>query len=532
MIASEPGIPRRVRAPLEDAEDSGLSRRVEVHDRNQLELKLGYTLDPRQKTETYRIDAFMFLPRTLGIGAHNYGSATFYHDTAAFLRFQTPRVPLRELADAEKAVEWFAPIVASQGAAQENLKVLGCIYRSAVRRAVGALRTMARELRNRGGSALREGAEALSSEIYIFVEELVAARSRLKNLERHCIGDVDVAQAYRIVDEYVAIVSEDVAVGLLHSLDKTLQRLAQRDGRDAIAAAETLTAPRRNLAQACVRLATHTGNPAPPATDDEDDDDDETFPYRRRLLKRAVFKPLYLEIRGSASVRVAHNLVGMFAAALAMAFAIGVAIWSQVVWGVISWPFIVIAIFSYMIKDRIKEWGRTYFRRRFKRFFPDHAHIIHAADGRELGVLRERFEVRDPSECDADVLRLRYPSRDDSLGREARPEVVFAYAKQVTLSHWSSGAQTVSSRFVGVHDIIRFNLGRLRSRMDDPDETYRRVDPETLELVKVRASRVYHINLVLKYSREDGHGATASLERLRLVVDQRGIKRVEDATNA
>lgn len=523
------------RAPLEDLEDNGLSRRVELHDRNQLELKLGYRLDPRQKSETYEVEAFVFISKTLGVASHSYSKRAFYKDTTAFLRFQTPRVPLSDLATRTAAEPWFEALSSVEVGEDLNdhVRILACVYRSALRSAVRPLRAASRDLREVSAGRLDADVEWLSDALASFVVELESAHTRWKAsrkrvAERQSVGP---GSAWAMADEYIAAVIQDVVTGLLASLDRALRGLRARrlDGEGSVS---SLTEARDALARACVRVdrygrsQEHLRSLTITDEDHREHASREAFPYRSRLLKRAMFSPMYLEARGATRIKVARNLAAMLAAMLAMAFAITAAIWSQLEWGLMTWPFVVVALVSYMIKDRIKEWGRSYLPRRFKRFFPDHIKIIRAKDGRELGLLRETFELKDPEDCPAEVVATRHQDPSRALAREARPEVVLAYAKRVALSRWAADSGAFSSWFVGVHDIIRFNIGRLRSRMDAVEEDYRWVDPETLDIVNVPTERVYHVNIVLRY--RVGRGGPRSIERIRLVVDQKGIKRVEE----
>ncbi|MBK8047218.1 MAG: hypothetical protein IPK16_08905 [Anaerolineales bacterium] len=50
---------------------TALLRRVAVHDRYQLEMKLGYPLAPGKRTR-YRIDTYFFAPQSLGVNAAAY----------------------------------------------------------------------------------------------------------------------------------------------------------------------------------------------------------------------------------------------------------------------------------------------------------------------------------------------------------------------------------------------------------------------------------------------------------------------------
>jgi hypothetical protein len=72
-------------------------------------------------------------------------------------------------------------------------------------------------------------------------------------------------------------------------------------------------------------------------------------------------------------------------------------------------------------------------------------------------------------------------------------------------------------------DILRFNVRRLRARMDAPYEDRQVVEPATRELMTVRCASIHHVNLLLRLVAE---GETR-FERFRVVLDQRGIKRIE-----
>ena len=71
-------------------------RRVAVHDRYQLELKLGYPLTHGQATR-YRIDTYIFAPQSLGITEMTYPRSDFYRDIQHYMRMKTPRFQLEQL---------------------------------------------------------------------------------------------------------------------------------------------------------------------------------------------------------------------------------------------------------------------------------------------------------------------------------------------------------------------------------------------------------------------------------------------------
>ena len=137
---------------------------------------------------------------------------------------------------------------------------------------------------------------------------------------------------------------------------------------------------------------------------------------------------------------------------------------------------------------------------------------------------RESFAV--VYDAPPDIKHLRYIDHTSSVASDGRPETVLRYTKNVTL-RWDALGQR-SDHIHGLNDIIRFNLQRLRVRMDAPRQNHRFVDPETKRVVDVSCARVYHVNLVLRFTVGTGAEQRQEIDRVRIVIDQRGIRRVEE----
>jgi hypothetical protein len=109
---------------------------------------------------------------------------------------------------------------------------------------------------------------------------------------------------------------------------------------------------------------------------------------------------------------------------------------------------------------------------------------------------------------------------------DGRPETVVCWTKDMTLS-----TKALRGRLTGVdaiNDIVRFNLAGLRARMDAPMETHRIVAPSDRSLVDVDCERNYHLNLVLRFTAGTGRDARVEIDRVRIVANQSGIKRIEE----
>lgn len=506
-----------------------LDHRLEPHDANQLELKLGYLIKPGARKVRYQVETFLFVPRTLGIDRHSYKASHFFADTAAFLRFKTPSVRLATLAACSEGSPWFARIyeglnACAQGSASSEpqllrrLKLLGCIYRSTLRDTTAELLELLDDLRGFDDERRRlVSASRVSTALSEFADNLGLALNRLRSLEVPCTQQAlsgDVVATWRVVDEYTTLVGENLCTDLVEELDRLCHDYRAlgpilQGNRDALAnlAVEAFAYRRRHGYRSHVSVGA----------------ENEAFPHWRRVLKRITFSALYLDVRHAEVGRWTNDIVAMAAAAAAMLFAVLIGMWAQLEWDIFSGTFVVIMVCSYMIKDRIKDWGKRYLGRRAARFHPDAASEIRTLDNRVIGRCRESFWLTRPRQLSPSIQKVRYGSR--RLIGDGHPETVLRYAKEVTL--YPNSLQQDLEGLDGLNDIIRFNFSRLRDRMDLPSEDYRLVHPETRKLVVVPCARVYHVNLVLRMTVGRGHNRSTRTERVRVVMDQRGIKRVE-----
>ncbi|MEZ4464722.1 MAG: hypothetical protein R3F43_09530 [bacterium] len=125
--------------------------RIGVHDRRSFELKLDYTIDAERPLNRYAVDAFIFVPRSLGIHKDTYDRHRFYADVQAYIRFKTPPSTLATLADLGAAeaplvhLRWLlaelrgGDAAGARRAVRQALRLLGCQLRWALRREMGAL---------------------------------------------------------------------------------------------------------------------------------------------------------------------------------------------------------------------------------------------------------------------------------------------------------------------------------------------------------------------------------------------------------
>jgi hypothetical protein len=113
---------------------------------------------------------------------------------------------------------------------------------------------------------------------------------------------------------------------------------------------------------------------------------------------------------------------------------------------------------------------------------------------------------------------LRHRDHITEIENTWRAEKVFHYVKEIALF---SGKLDRRSRKTALTDIARFHLRSFLLKMDEPRAELFVLRGDRSEAVP--AARVYHVNLVIKFTDAD----RVRYERVRLVLDQDGIKRLE-----
>jgi uncharacterized membrane protein YeaQ/YmgE (transglycosylase-associated protein family) len=501
--------------------DSAVDYRLDRHDRTQLELKLSYGIQTEQKRQRYQVALFVFVPRVLALNAQTYRRDRFYQDTVTFIRMTTPKVPLCDLSQKDAIEPWAAPVRAAINAFADNkggdinaairgIKLLACVLKSAVRDESIALS----DRLNRAFEADQGGQKQVLEWVLTFGDDLRGALRRLRKVgEQSNQAGVPllVRESWRAADEYTSLLCEEALTEIISLCDPQTGTEALHsavDGLKTLAINEYLHRCDSGYQSYAV-----------------DGDRNEYLPHRWRVLKRYVSSALYLDVSRQDAGIIIADIIGMVAAATAMLFATVVALMATSIWGAtLSLAFIGAMVLSYVIKDRIKEIAKRQLGRRARGILPDHELKIRAEDvDKPLGRCQEIFFVQEPHQLEADLLALRYCDLASHEAIEGRPETVLCYQKSVQLS--SAGLSEHLAGATGLTDVVRLNISPMLERMDDNWELYRYVHPHTRELCEARCARVYHINLLLRLTAENEE---PSLQRVRVVVNKKGIVRVED----
>ncbi|RME74314.1 MAG: hypothetical protein D6776_05475 [Planctomycetota bacterium] len=518
-------LQRAVQLPRTDEET--IDGRVGIHDNNQFEVKLDYRVDPNERQSRYHVEAWFFVPKSLGINPFSYRREQFYADVHSYIRFKTPSIPLVAVLDADNAaspltrIQRIGPELLRrptsrrrQGRLRRELRMFGCLLRAHLRDRVTDMRA---RLTSEASELVQQPVRLgdLQSGIATLLGELEEAIGRYRGLRSLCLRPempTRVQDAYRYVDEYLSLVVEWYLTLLLEAIDREAPvRSALQESRARIV--ERILDERNHR-----RGAGYPSLLEPDAPNEE-------FVYRMGVLKKFVMSVLFLEMDKEQEGRGLLHFFAAIAAAIAMLVSILALMWSSSRWATFSAPWIVAGVISYAFKDRIKDWVRHYFAGKLGRWLSDYNTRIRDPEKEgTVGRCRESFAYVDPDRVPRRVLSCRHSDAHGTLETEEKPEVIMRYVKRVRLSNKVIGQ--LHGRLGDINDIMRFTVSSFQARMDDPVRKIRSYSPESDRVELLTCPKVYHVNIVFEL-RAAGDDERTTIQRFRVVLDRDRIRRLE-----
>ena len=488
------------------------SCRVDRHGAHHLELELSYPLPPGTDRSRYGVEVFLFTPTALGLNRERYGVAGFLHDVKSYTRCDLCALPLAKLLDPACALsplnrldrflrEMTTEHDAPAGPVLYELKTLVNLHHDAVRDVRDLFRRQMAERLPEAG--VREFLAGYLRDHQAFLRALRAFYPRLLDPR---IPE-PVRQALRLADEGISIKAEKE----LHHLAGMVE---QADGLADLLAG--LEAGIREEQEYRRRLG------FPSVAGPDFCSQNEQYVYRESNLKKWAQSSTYMTVEvAKTPARLAHVVAG-FAAALAMAFAVVAALVTQMFYDMNSLPWAILIVFSYILKDRIKELVRNALINLVPALVADR--VVKLTDprgGQDVGRSRERVRFFTSDLAPEEIRQLR-GRNSDTFRSIMPPEQVIQFSKVLLLD--SGKLLRNHQRVVGIKEIVRINLGGWLGQMDDPVDELFTLDEGGRRVVKTR--RVYHVNMVVRLTEQAGERARA-LFKYRVILSRQGIERVE-----
>lgn len=508
-----------------------LDSKITLHDKHRFEIKLDVELPPGRKN-IYKVETYFFVPRALNIGPNTYSKSDFYNSSQKYIRFKTPQMTLGKLADPEvkisplsrvnKGLSMLLSGSKDPGVADtiySEIKLLGCVARGAVRDYVKYI--LSDILSICSSSSAREAmvsrVKSVEENGLGFIRDVRGLISRVRALRGEMSSPVVPARlrdCFGFFDEFFSLTIEDYLTVLLEGVRKN------EDLRKELKALEESLVD-VITAQGLYRRSMGYPSVIKPGTENEE------IVYRRSVLKKFISSALYLQIVISEWEGWMQLFFGL-AAGIAMLFAAAIMVYAQNRYATNSMSFVVVVVVSYIFKDRIKDWLKLLFSKGMTRWIADRkVSVQDPRNGQTIGSFKEAFSFLKSGAVPSDIAHRRNIDNITSIDEEGKPERVFKYEKEVTLYTWK--IFKAHERRKDLNDIMRFSVEDFLVQADDPKVDYLHLDAGSRGLESIQCSRVYHVNMLIKYISFDSAGKERfGYERVRIVLNREGIVRLEE----
>ena len=484
---------------------------LKQRDRHSIEIKSRYLIDRSSGAHnSYHLRLYFFFPRPFAIKAQTYEPEQFFDQLKPYLRFNTPSFTVEEVLDKESRnsplarLERLVAEIGTDGFSESRFvhesKLLGAVYKSILRDFLLEARD---ELRSSGAASyleahLSDTVKRLHKVAQAYHELLdeAAERPLPEALEQHA----------RMIDEHLSLLLEKYLTSLLQHVD----REEQEDGYRRIV--KTLLKEEKYREE-----RNYPSRPSRTETEAQL----EEYVYREKMLKKYASEVLFFDVHRRNVAKRAEHLLYALAAGIAMVIATGIAFLGQTRFGSLTTSLFILLVVGYMLKDRVKDFFRDVLKKKVARRMSDRkSRIRDPKEKKKIAKVQERSSYVSESKLPEKLRALRNRGYFERTLYAFEEEQILLYSKESRLD--AKRISSLHNRIEGLADINMIDLSpffRHLSAQYGLVPTIR--DKKHVELRRVK--RLYHLNMIVAFSSPTEDVA----RRFRLVVDARGIRRVE-----
>ncbi len=497
----------------------------EVHIRDQWQFELKSEFFPTTaKSNEYTQEFYFFIPNALQINEENYSKQQFYLDQTNLFRYKTPIFTFKQLLDPDNEDSPLTRLVRisrqtnpiDEEHCSDELKLLANIIRSSLRNTIKELHL-----------ALNRSVELEGDHFRPFIMRTDQLLSDIQQLQEIYFG-LKIKMMERLSNSLLSrqftYIEEFIGDAILHYLSRLLEEVRSVRDPQLQETDEKITAMLlKEKKFEGLYIASNQQK-----SDMTENIEDESIVYRTSLLNKFVISALQLTTKRFSMDQKYQHLISGISAGIAMLIYFCLFVWLGTIFVINSEPFIMLIVIVYVLKDRIKDWLRTFsfFYLHTLKWFPDYTTIIQSPDRRVcLGKVSEFFSFIDPEQLAPEIGSLRHSGFHNVLETYQRPEQIIFYKRIVTIHNFP---KKLDIRRCGLNIIFRFNVHQFLHKASDPNEVHLTLDPLTKDLVNVRLPKVYHLNMIIRTGFQSKEQKDLiEIKKIRLIIDRTGIRRIE-----
>ena len=531
---------------------------IKIHDKTQLETVLSYDFASWNKKsffeskQKYDVDVYFFFPPQLNINKNSYSKEDFYEDIRPLIRLKEPSYTIEQLLSSgefEKQSpfdfikEKFDSFLAGDSPVDKQsliteLKILSCslaTYTSRTsRELVKEMKTLGKKDKNKEElSAFFLKASSIAKNLFLVFRSWQEIYNLFSEIEIESLKEISKETA--LLDENLLTVFYRAVSRLVFSFEKYFSS----DSSD-----KNLVFSRRVRAFLRLILFHYKKKKYFFLTVESSRYEKESYSMRLAYLKKRMWQTLYLEVKDKASLFKRRQLAYIAAAGFAAMWALvaNILMWQKLnfqgyssffdysdgLWGFSTYLLVLAFISAYILKDRIKDFGREKFQKGLFRNLPDTTEQIWYNDERakkrfSIGTIHESQQYLENSlEVPLEVKKIRSNRLKEKFIDQ---EAIIHYHKKILLD--TRKIKQLGKDLTAIRDIIRLSVKRYVTRLDDPEEASYFLAKEGLMKLAM-LPKVYYIDLVVKYSKKSSYSQSQEVifECRRLILNKDGLVRI------
>lgn len=442
---------------------------IRIHNRKSLEIKLEYTPEGAPDTSDYNIDLLLFFPSDMDVNEATYEQKHFWQDMTRNIRLKTPDFYLNNYYKKLKHFDETCPLRNEPANCEYLYKKYVCGYRAMLR-----------------NHTLRIDDKTPQAEIDVLLDHVGRTRKIFRKLMTdHGADD----KMFLLGDEFTSIVTNVYLVRLY----------------------DRLTIGEKGKILSVIREELEYRKEHYPQSTAGDQTRNEELIVRYEWLKNYFYTVLHLKAKRKKADRTSTNVLYAVAAGVSMIFATVITFWSQQRYGNFTLPFFAALVIGYMFKDRIKDGVRDFLRKTFSQLIYDFETVIY--ESRKQYAMGKTFER-------AKFITLKDIPEYARNGYDPNDSILY-FNKKVRIEH-KKITTLLDPEINGVTDIMRFNINRIISGLEEPLSLVYSVTANGME--KEYVERTYNINVLLRVSAKEKTGMIRGI----LTVSAKGIKRFKE----
>ncbi len=480
---------------------------ITFRDNSQFELKSEFFIDPEASETHFTQEFYLFIPDTLQINPQTYSAQHFYLDQLNLIRYKTPSLTFEELVDEHNPK---SPLHRIQTNEDFNLSLtemvlFGNMFRTSLRfRVRSLLKKLVHSVETHEEACVQKLVEKL-------IADVAKARKIYTQTKRflidHC-REATFVEKLDYIDEYISIACEEYFTILL--------RILRESKTNSFSSIDTLI---------CEMIDNEKLYRQNQHLHPQGDGEKESILYKQGLLEKFMLSPLRLDNTRIEIKEHYGQLIGAVAAGIAMLVYMILFVWKATTFVINSAPFVLLAVFLYILKDRIKEGMKMLYAKHINRWFPDYKTHIYNSNREIIGQLKESFLFIPKTKLPKGFAEMRMRHAKDPLEAYQPKETIVQYKKSVQL-------YKTNDRLSELNTIFRFNIHQFINKANDALQPTLSLSKEGHELEEILLPKVYHLNLILKSNFIDRKKRRCEeIKAFRVVLDKNGIKRVEHTSS-